>query len=122
MTNATYDPTGARALDRVRITIGDVDPLHARLADAEILALLAAYGTAEATAIPALDAIIARAAMAVDWASGAERESASQRVAQLREQRAALVARGLPDPAASMTASQVTRLVRGHPGGVEFAP
>lgn len=108
----TYDDTAiatATSVSRLRFLVGDTDELLALLTDAECSALITVYATADAAAIPALDRMIAKQSQRVDWKSGAESETQSQRLAALRELKAGMAAQSGYDDTSAAVVTNLTR-------------
>jgi len=117
-----YDATNlsGETRDRLRFTIGDTVELRHLLADGELDHLLETYGTVWDAAIPAVDAMIAKASQQVGWGSGAERRDDQFVVRQLRQLRADLVDRGYPEPTTTTPGSHVVQLLRGYGADGEY--
>lgn len=113
------DLTGA-TVSALRLVIGDTRAdLNARcgLDDAECGHFLSAHGSVWAAAIPALDALIAKAAMLVSEAAGSVNESLADLRPALEARRKALVAQGYPEPAGQARVSRVRRIRRSQVDG-----
>lgn len=122
----TYDDSAigtTTSVSRLRYRIGDTVEERALLTDGECQFLLDTYATADAAAIPAARQMLKHARQIVDWSSGQERETASQRVAGIEQTIRDLLAEGFTDPAAAsggIRMAQFARTIQGNLASSEF--
>lgn len=97
---------------RLRFIVGDKDPARALLDDNELDYLITLHETVEAAVIPAVRRMVAVASSFVDWQSGQERESASQRMKAIEALEQRLLEEGYPAPTAGVVGSRVRQFTR----------
>ncbi len=97
---------------RLRFILGDKDPVRALLDDDELDYLITLHETVEAAVIPAVRRMIAVASSHVDWRSGQEQETASQRLKALENLERRLLEEGYPAPVTGIVGSRVRQFTR----------